>query len=170
MGAGARVDYPWSRVLLLFVKAIHVLGSMFFLGLGMGSVFYKVRAYQSRDPAALAFCDREIVRADWLFTVPSGILLPLTGVWLVELYDLPWDTPWVLVGIGGWALAGLTWLPAAFLQIRMRKMAMAALEQGAELPPDYHRAHKIWMLLGVPSFTAAMIVVWAMIAKAAVFF
>ncbi|MCZ7681256.1 MAG: DUF2269 domain-containing protein [Sandaracinaceae bacterium] len=156
-------------MLALVLKAIHVFASMLFLGLGIGSVFYKLRAYRSGDPAALAFCDREIVLADWLFTVPSGVLLPATGLWMAHLYRLPLTTPWILVGVGGWALAGLTWLPAAFLQIRMRGMSARALERGEPLPPAYRSAHRAWMTLGLPSFTAAMFVLWAMIAKAAAF-
>ncbi len=156
-------------MLPLFVKAIHLMASMFFLGFGMGSVFYKIRAYQSRDVAVIAFCDREIVRADWFFTVPSGIVLPLSGAAMVHLYHYPWTTPWILIGLSGWAIAGLTWLPAAFLQIRMRRLALKAHSDGTELPAEYRRAHRTWMMLGLPSFAAAMTVLWAMIAKAAAF-
>lgn len=156
-------------MLFLFVKAAHLMASMLFLGFGLGSVFYKIRAYQSRDVGVIAFCDREIVRADWCFTVPSGIALPLSGAAMVHLYGLPWTTPWILVGLSGWAIAGLTWLPAAFLQIRMRSLATQAHREGTSLPDTYRRAHRAWMTLGVPSFTAAMVVLWAMIAKTAAF-
>jgi uncharacterized membrane protein len=153
----------------LVLKLVHIFASMFFLGFGMGSVFYRMRAYQSGNLELMVFADREVVRADWFFTVPSGVLLPLTGVWLVHLYGLPWSTPWVLVGLGGWALAGITWLPAAFLQVRMRDLALRAKAEGTPLPEAYHRAHRIWLILGFPSFTSAMVVLWAMIAKAAAF-
>jgi uncharacterized membrane protein len=156
-------------MLVLVLKAVHLFASMFFLGFGMGSVYYKMRAYRTRDVAVIAFCDREIVLADWIFTVPSGVALPLTGIGMVHAYHLPWSTPWILVGIGGWAVAGLTWLPAAFLQVRMRRLAARALEERTPLPETYHRAHRAWMALGVPSFLAAMTVLWAMIAKAAAF-
>ncbi len=157
-------------MLPIFLKAIHLMAAMFFLGFGMGSVFYKIRAYQSGDLKVIAFADREIVRADWFFTVPSGLALPLTGAIMVELYHLPWSTPWIVIGLGGWAAAGLTWLPAAFLQMRMRDLVRRALaEERDTLPEGYHRAHRTWMMLGVPSFTAAMLVLWAMIAKAAAF-
>jgi hypothetical protein len=72
------------------------------------------------------------VRADRLFTVPSGITHQLTGLWMVHFYRPPWDTTWIWIASIGWA-------------------------------------HRVWMALGVPSFTAAMIVVWAMIAKSAAF-
>ena len=57
----------------------------------------------------------------------------------------------------------------ARLQIRMRRLAELALREGTALSPAYHRAHRLWMIFGVPSFSAAMLVLWAMIAKAAAF-
>lgn len=152
-------------MLAVVLKLVHVLAATLFLGAGIGSVFYKVRAYQSGELALIAFADREIVRADWLFTVPSGLLLPITGVAVAELYRLPLTTPWILTGLVGWALAGLTWLPAAFLQLRMRRLANDALARGATLGPDYHRAHRTWLALGAPSFLAALVTITAMVTK-----
>jgi uncharacterized membrane protein len=149
------------------IKTLHVLAAVLFLGTGIGSVYYKLRAHRSGDLAAIAFCDREVVRADWWFTVPAGLTLPATGYLLVGVYHLPWTTPWIVVGLVGYTLAGLTWLPAAFLQIHMRTLSRAAVHASAALPPAYHRALRAWMLLGIPSFVAAMTVVWAMVAKGA---
>ena len=58
-----------------WLKATHVLFAMLYLGTGLGSAYYKLRAYASRDPQIIAFCDREIVRADWIFTVSSGVVM-----------------------------------------------------------------------------------------------
>lgn len=151
----------------LFVKWLHILMGFVFLGTGAGSAWYKLRAWRSRDVRVVAWCDREIVRADWIFTVPSGVGAPATGLWLVYLYKLPlFGTTWVLWGIGGWMVAGIAWLPAAWLQIKMRRLAEAALAEGrTELPDGYDRMQKAWALLGLPSFAAAVFVVWVMVAK-----
>jgi uncharacterized membrane protein len=152
-------------MLLLIVKLAHVLGAVLFLGTGAGSAYYKLRAFRSSDVRVVAWCDAEIVRADWWFTVPSGVLMPTTGAALVHLYAFPWSSPWILVGLIGYAIAGLTWLPAASLQIRMRRLSAQALADGTALPPAYASDQRRWMLLGIPSFTATLVVVWAMIAK-----
>ena len=39
----------------------------------------------------------------------------LTTALGLHFYGLPWDTPWVLWGIGGYAFSGLLWLPAVWL-------------------------------------------------------
>lgn len=152
----------------VLVKTVHVLGAVLFLGTGLGSAWTKFRADRSGEPVVVAWAQREVVRNDWLFTVPSGIVMPVTGLWLASLYGLPWTTGWVMLGIGCWALAGVCWVPAAYLQIRMRTLAEQALADQAPLPDAFHRANLVWTLLGVPAFVAAMVAVWVMIAKPAV--
>jgi len=150
-------------VLLFVLKAIHILAAMLFFGTGLGSVFYKMRADMSGDIKVIAWCQRAIVLADWLFTVPSAVVLPVTGIWMALARDIPITEGWVLWGIIGYVIAGLTWLPAAFLQIAMRNRAQEALDTGEPLSPDFHKYRKIWLGLGVPSFFAAMTVIYVMV-------
>ncbi len=156
--------------LYLIIKTVHVLSVVLFLGAGLGSVFYKMRADRSGRIEVIVWAQRAIVQADWLFTVPAGVVLPLTGLWMIYLYQLSLFTPWVLIGISGYTLAGVTWLPAAFLQIRMRKLAEKAYADAAPLPAEFHRYNRIWMALGVPSFFATLFTVWVMIDKTLSFF
>lgn len=149
----------------LVLKTIHILAAMVFLGTGAGSAWYRMRSDRSSDIRVIAWCQREIVRADWYFTVPAGLALPASAIGLVTVLELPWTTPWILWGIGGYVIAGLFWLPAVWLQIQMRRLADHALATGEPLPPVYHRHARMWTALGVPSFLSAMITVWVMVAK-----
>jgi uncharacterized membrane protein len=67
--------------------------------------------------------------------------------------------------MAGYAVAGLAWLPAAVLQIRMRRLAEAALAADQPLPQTYDRMQLTWAALGLPSFAASVFVVWVMVAK-----
>lgn len=149
----------------LVLKALHVLAAVVFLGTGLGSAWYRDRADRSGDLRNIAWAQREIVRADLLFTVPSALLLPLTGAGMVWNSGLPWTTGWILAGFGGYLVAGLCWLPAFWLQIELRKLADRALEEGSALPPRYRQYAAWWRALGVPSFLAAITAVWVMVAK-----
>lgn len=155
-------------MLILVLKSLHVLGAVLFFGTGLGSAYYKYRASQSKQVSVVAWCDREVVRADWIFTVPAGATMPLTGLLLVHYYRLPLETPWVWQGLAGYVIAGFTWLPAAWLQVRMRALSEAAAREGRELPPEWWRMQRTWTLLGVPSFTVTMAVIWMMVSKQAV--
>jgi len=121
-------------MLILLIKTVHILSAIVFLGVGAGVAWTKLRADRSGDLRVIAWAQAHIVLADWLFTVPSAILLPATGAWLVVTYSLPWTTPWILFGIGGYIAAGAFWLPAVRLQMQMRDMAETALAEGTELP------------------------------------
>ena len=150
---------------LLLIKVLHLLSATLFFGTGLGTAWYKVRADRSGDLRIIAWAQRNVVFADWVFTVPSGALMPITGLWMVTLLNIRWTAPWVLWSLGGWAAAGALWLPAAFLQIRMKRLANRALADGAELPEAFHRANRIWLALGVPAFTISVWVIYIMVTK-----
>lgn len=151
--------------LYVVLKTVHVLAAMVFLGTGFGSAWYRIRADASEDIDVIVWCQREIVRADWYFTVPSAVALPLTAIGMVHLAGLSWTTLWIMWGVMGYVLAGLLWLPAAWLQIAMRRMAEEARASGTPLPDDYRLAARVWTALGIPSFLAAIVTVWLMVSK-----
>lgn len=151
---------------LVVLKIVHILAATIFLGTGIGTAFLKARADRSGDLAVIAWAQREIVRADWIFTVPAGLVLPATGWWMLQYQPLSlFATRWIALGLAGWVASGLLWLPAAVLQVRMRNLAAAALAARTDLPPEFHRANRIWLALGVPAFLAAIVSVSAMVGK-----
>lgn len=152
-------------MLYLVVKTLHILSALLFLGAGLMTAWYKVRADRSGKLEVLTWYQREIVLADWIFTLPSGVTLPATGLALATMSGQSLTHGWVALGIGAYALAGLLWLPAAWLQIRMRRMAEAALRDGTPLPPEFHRDNRLWLALGVPAFAVSLGAVWVMVAK-----
>jgi uncharacterized membrane protein len=149
----------------LIVKWLHILSSTFLFGTGIGSAFYMFFASLSRDTRAIAVVTKYVVIADWLFTTPTIILQPLTGVYLMHLAGFPVTTPWILHSIGLYFLAGACWLPVVWMQIRMRNMAQAAAHAGSELPQTYWRYMRAWVALGIVAFGALVVVFYLMVAK-----
>lgn len=153
--------------LIVAAKALHVLSATIFFGAGLMSAFWKLRGDQSGDPKVIAWSQRQVVLADWLFTVPSGVVSPLTGAYLVSAYALPWSTPWVVVSFLGYFAAMLLWLPAAWIQLELRQLARAAAAHGSALPPRFFALNRVWLGLGVPAFAASVLIIYAMVAKPA---
>jgi len=149
----------------LVLKTVHILSAMLFLGTGFGSAWYRFRADHSQDVRVIAWCQREIVRADWFFTVPAGLLLPATALGMIQYLQLPWQTTWIMGGLAGYSIAGVFWLPAVWLQIQMRRLADHALATETPLPPVYFRYARMWLWLGFPSFLSALGTLWFMVAK-----
>ncbi|MEW5743474.1 MAG: DUF2269 domain-containing protein [Myxococcota bacterium] len=151
--------------MILVVKALHVVSATIFFGAGLMSAFWKYRGDASGDPKVVAWAQRQVVLADWVFTVPSGFVSPATGLYLVSVYGLPWTTPWVLASVGGYLAALVLWLPAAWIQLELRRITRQCLADGAPLPPRFHRLNRVWLALGVPAFGAALFIIYAMVAK-----
>lgn len=149
----------------VLVKTLHILSATVLFGTGLGSAFYMWRADRSEDGAAIAFAARNVVIADWLFTLPAIVVQPLSGVWLALHLGMSLTEPWLLWTYVLYLLAGICWLPVVWLQIRMRDMAAAALAQEVPLPERYHRYMKAWFVLGWPAFLAVIAIFYLMVAR-----
>lgn len=149
----------------LALKVFHLLCAVVFFGAGLGTAYAKIHADRSGDVRAIAWANAYVVHADLVFTIPSGLMLPLCGIALAHIYRMPLGTPWIAAGLWCYLLAGLAWFPAWILQHRMRALSAAALRDGSALPPAYHRLTWVWPALGVPSFIGAGAAMWVMTTK-----
>lgn len=147
------------------VKTLHVISATLLFGTGLGSAFYMWRADRSRDPAAIAFAARNVVIADWLFTLPAIVVQPLSGLWLAWHLGLSLTEPWLLWSYGLYLLAGACWLPVVWLQLQMRDIAAAASARGDRLSERYYRLMAVWFVLGWPAFLAVIAIFYLMVAK-----
>ena len=151
----------------LTVKFLHVLSSTLLFGTGLGSAFYMFFTNLSGDVRAIAIVSRRVVWADWLFTTPTAIIQPVTGLYLVHLAGMPLATPWLAWSIALFVLAGGCWLPVVWIQIRMAAMAERAAAEGTPLPPLFWRYHRTWTALGIPAFLAFIMIFYLMTVKTA---
>lgn len=149
----------------LILKTLHILSMVLLFGTGLGSAFYKWMADRSGNVAHIAVTNRHVVLADWIFTTPTVIFQPVSGLWMVYLLDMPLTTPWIAVSLFLFVLAGICWLPVVCLQIKMRNIALDAVAQRTPLPEIYWRLARWWFWLGVPAFTSMVLVVALMVFK-----
>ena len=149
----------------IVVKWLHILSSTLLFGTGLGSAFYMFYASRTCDVRAIAVVTRYVVIADWVFTTPTIILQPLTGLYLLHLIGLPFTSQWIAWSIALYVLAGACWLPVVWMQIRMRDMAAAAVASGGSIPDLYRRYLRRWVALGIIAFLALVVVFYLMVAK-----
>ena len=147
------------------LKTIHILSMVLLFGTGLGSAFYKWMADRSGSVSHIAITNRHVVLADWVFTTPTVIIQPISGLWMVHLLHMPLTTPWVMSSLILYFLAGMCWLPVVWLQIRMQKIADEAVANAGPLPEIYWRMARWWFWLGIPAFASMMFVVVLMVFK-----
>lgn len=151
----------------LVIKWLHILSATFLFGTGLGSAFYMFFTNRSRNVQAISVVAGYVVIADWIFTMPTVIFQPLSGLYLVHLAGIPWSSGWIAWSLVLYVLAVVCWLPVVWLQIRMRDIARAAAAQGRALPPLYWRCTRWWTALGVPAFIAMLATYYLMVLKPA---
>ncbi|KPJ93453.1 MAG: hypothetical protein AMJ53_07205 [Gammaproteobacteria bacterium SG8_11] len=149
----------------LLVKYPHILSATLLFGTGLGSAFYKWRADRSGDLAAIAVTNKNVVLADWIFTTPTVLIQPLTGVMLARQQGYSFNEPWLWLSITLFLIAGVCWLIVVYLQLKMRDHAMLALSTQTELPTTYRRQARAWFWLGIPAFVCILLVYALMVWK-----
>lgn len=147
------------------LKTVHILSSTLLFGTGLGTAFFMWSTHRSGQLPAIAVAARLTVRADLLFTTPAVIVQPLSGYLLMRLTGFDLHTPWLQAAMALYLLTGACWLPVVWLQWRARNLAAAALRDGTDLPPTYHRCMRAWFALGWPAFLAVIATFWLMVAK-----
>lgn len=149
----------------LWLKWLHILSATLMAGTGLGSAYYKHFTVSSGDVRAMAVVLRLVVLADIVFTIPSVVVQPVTGFWMAHIANFPFSSRWIVGATIGYAVAGVCWLPAFWLQLKMRDMAERAAADGTPLPEVFHRYGRIWTVLGVPAFLAMGAVFYLMVFK-----
>ena len=152
-------------MIFLTLKTIHILSAFLLFGTGLGSAFYKFAADRGGNLTHIANTNKNVVLADWLFTTPTVIIQPVTGILMANSLNLPLSTPWIMISLILYVIAGLCWLPVVVLQIKMRALSQQALEDDTDLPEQYYRYARIWFWLGVPAFIAISLVILLMVFK-----
>lgn len=147
------------------LKWMHIVSATLLVGTGFGSAYYKYLADRSGDLKVMALTNRHVVLADWIFTTPTIIIQPLTGFALAHYYGYPLTSLWLVITFTLFALVGLCWLPVVYMQIIMKRDSQAALINQSPLPGRYWRMARAWFWLGIPAFTAMLIVFYLMIAR-----
>ena len=101
----------WSPFLYLWLKLIHVVAVVAFLGNISSGLFWHSHAAQTRDPKLLAHVMDGIVRSDRMFTVPGVVVIIVAGVLLAVEggLSLP-GTPWISWSLLLFALSGAAFI------------------------------------------------------------
>lgn len=147
------------------LRWLHVIGAAVLLGTGAGIAFFMVMANRTRDPRLIAHVASTVVIADFAFTATAVVAQPLTGVGLAVAIGWSLTEGWILASVGLYVLTGLFWLPVVWIQTRLRDLAKEAARHRSELPEEYHRLFRIWLMCGFPAFFAVLAIFWLMLVR-----
>jgi len=144
----------------LWVKLLHILSATVLFGTGMGTAFFMLRAYLSRNDEAIAVTTRNVVLADWLFTTPAVVVQLATGLWLTNKLGIAFDSAWFVAVISLFVFVGACWIPVVWIQIRIRDLIAAGA--GRE---SYRKLMQTWVVLGALAFSSVILLFYLMVSK-----
>lgn len=109
----------------LFLKTIHILAAVLFIGNITTGVLWKLHGDRSGDPRVMAHTLAGIIRADRWFTMPAVILLLLSGVGLAHVGGYPFfGTFWIWAGLALFVASGI--IGGRFVAPAQRKLLAVA--------------------------------------------
>lgn len=147
------------------VKTLHIISATIVFGTGIGIANFMFFGHRSVSTQERLFAARMTVKADFLFTLPSVIIQPLSGAWLVWHTGFRWDDYWLVLTYALYLLAGACWVPVVIIQMRMKTMLEAQLRGDTFDAERYNWLFRIWFVLGWPAFGGLVVIFWLMVTK-----
>jgi uncharacterized membrane protein len=153
----------------LWLKLVHVLGVVMFLGNIVTGVFWHKHALATRDPRLLAHAMDGVRRSDRLFTMPGVFLILGSGIWAAIQGGYPMlGTPWILWTIVLFAISGIAFgARVAPLQKRLHALAAAGAQGGGFDFAAYERLSRQWDVWGTVATLTPLVGVALMVLKPA---
>jgi uncharacterized membrane protein len=149
----------------MLVKTLHIVSATIVFGTGIGIANFMFFGDRSGLAQERAFAARMTVTADFLFTLPSVIIQPVSGAWLVWHGGFLWNDYWLVLTYCLYLLAGACWVPVVIIQMRMRAMLEAQQRGAAFNEATYNRLFRAWFVFGWPAFGGLLVIFWLMVTK-----
>lgn len=154
----------------LWLKVLHILAVVMFIGNITTGVFWHKHAERTRDPRLLAHAMDGIIRSDRLFTMPGVVVILVTGMLAAVQGGFPvLGTGWILWTLILFAISGLVFMTRlAPLQRKMRAAASAGAASGSFDIAAYRRMSAQWDFWGAVATLAPIAGIGLMVLKPAI--
>jgi uncharacterized membrane protein len=150
------------------LKTAHIISAAILFGTGVGIAFFCWFGYRSAlrsgDIGALRVVLRLTVIADAFLTAPAVLFQAVSGIVLMKFLGWPIGGAWSTAVWSLYVLVGVCWLSVVGFQVQLRREADNA-SSIATLSAKFHRTFRWWFALGIPAFTAVVVIFYMMVAK-----
>lgn len=145
---------------------LHLLGVVILVGNILTAAFWKIRADVKGDAALMHSAAKNVMLADFLFTIPGSVLIIVTGNLMAVKagYSLS-GFSWISLSQGLFILTGIIWAALLLpLQRSMIRHSAEALKTGF-IPQAYRKASLNWATFGTTATLLPVVILYLMIAK-----
>ncbi|MEO8176299.1 MAG: DUF2269 domain-containing protein [Sphingomicrobium sp.] len=155
--------------MFLLLKTVHIISVILFLGNIITGIFWMAHANRTQDPQLQAHAMAGVIRSDAYFTMPTVVLILLSGVALTMSAHLPnLGTPWIALSLLAFGISGILFgAVLAPLQRRLQNAAEAATGQAEWPSAEYRRMSIQWEVVGIIAILLPLAAVVLMVFKPA---
>ena len=133
----------------LWLKVIHILGVVLFLGNIIVTGWWKNLADRTKNPQIIAFAQRQVTLTDFIFTGGGVVILLAAGMANIYLHGLSYSAKWLSHGMSIFLLSGLIWV-AVLIPVQIKQANMAKLfATTSEIPNSYWKLCTTWNVFGL---------------------
>lgn len=148
----------------LFLKLLHVLFVILFLGNITIGVFWKAFAHRSKNPEQIAFAFKGIIKADKYFTMPGVIGIIIFGVGGAMHGGYPiFGTGWILWSIILFIISGAAFM-AKLVPLQKKIFALASNKEKFNRE-EYEKLSRQWDIWGFIALITPYLAVLLMVIK-----
>jgi len=145
---------------------LHLAGAVLFAGNIITAAFWKIRAESEKNPVLIHSAAKNVMLADYVFTLPGLVLIISSGIVMTVRAGIPLDRlNWLTLSLILLAVTGIVWggllVP---LQRAMIRYSAASVESG-KVTSAYLRASRRWNLLGTVATLLPLIIFYLMVMK-----
>lgn len=145
-----------------FLKFVHVLAAVVWIGGGVAIQVLALRATRSKDPVRTAAVSGD---AEWMglrVFMPASVLLLVFGIWAASEGNWDFGQAWISIGFAAFFFSLV--LGMAFLGPESGRIKRLVQERGYEHPEVGRRISRILLFSRVELVVLA-VAIWAMVAK-----
>jgi len=149
-----------------WLKYLHILGVILFIGNIIVTAWWKTLANRTRDPMIICFSQRQVTLTDYVFTIPGILLLVVCGDLLAfSMFESSWDVAWVTEGRFTFALSGVIWLFILLPTQRQQAKLAQQFSETAQIPEHYWVLCRRWNIFGTIAILVPLYVLMIMVSK-----
>lgn len=146
---------------------LHILGAIIFLGNIVTAAIWKIRADLRRDPGFIHNTVKNVLLADFIFTLPGIILIIVSGILMAVQSGYSMDTfNWLTLSLFLFVLTGILWFAILIpLQRSMIRYSARSIDDGF-IANEYQKVSRYWAFVGVAATLLPVVILYLMVTKA----
>ncbi|WP_316568887.1 DUF2269 domain-containing protein [Neobacillus sp. YIM B06451] len=145
---------------------LHLIGVVLFVGNIITAAFWKIRADLKKNPVEIHSAVKNVMLADYIFTIPGLVLIIVSGSIMAARAGMPMSGfNWLMLSLILFAITGIIWAVILIpMQLKMIRYSADSIESGT-ISKDYQDSSRWWAVFGIAATLLPLVILYLMVMK-----